>query len=59
MNSLYYGIESVYETKKIDNVEEYATKLAQKYGVNKGESIILVEVDQESKKSNAMKILHV
>lgn len=59
LNGLYYGIEAYYNKRAIDNKEEYALKLAKKQGVKKGESIIFVGVDEESKKANTMKIMQV
>ncbi len=59
LNGLYYGIEAHYNSRKIDNKEEYALKLARKQGIKKGERIIYIGVDDESKKTNMMKIMRV
>ena len=59
LNGLYYGINAYYNKRKISNKEEYALKLAKKYGIKKGENIIFVGVDEESKKANTMKIMQV
>ena len=59
LNGLYYGIEAIYNSRKIKDKEEYALKLAKKNGVKKGESIIYVGVDEESQKANMMKIMQV
>jgi pyruvate kinase len=59
LNGLYYGIKAIYNPRKITNKEEYALKVAKKYGVKKGESIIFVGVNDESKKADMMKIMQV
>lgn len=59
LNGLYYGIEAIYNPREIKDKEEYALKLAKKLGVNKGESIIYVGVDKESKKTDMIKIMRV
>lgn len=59
LNGLYYGIDAYYNARKINDKEEYAIKIAKKHGVKKGESIIFVGVDEESKKANMMKIIQV
>ena len=59
LNGLYYGIRAMYNSRKIKDKEEYALKIAKKYGVKKGENIIFVGVDEESKKANMMKIMQV
>lgn len=59
LNSLYYGINPVYVNRVINNKEEYASKIAKQYGVNKGESIILVGVNEENSKADTMKIMQV
>lgn len=59
LNGLYYGIDAIYDAKKINNKETYALKLSKKLGVNKGERIIYVGVDDESNKTNMIKIMQV
>lgn len=59
LNGLYYGIEAVYESKNIKDKEKYALTLAENLGVNKGERIIYVGVDEENKKTNMIKIMQV
>ena len=59
LNGLYYGIEAYYNARKINDKEDYAVKVAKKHGVKKGESIIFVGVDEDSKKANMMKIIQV
>lgn len=59
LNGLYYGIEALYNSRKISNKEEYALKIAKKKGVKKGDNIIFVGVDEESQKADMMKILKV
>lgn len=59
LNGLYYGIKAYYNSRNIKDKEDYAIKLAKKHGVKKGESIIFVGVDEESKKANMMKIMQV
>lgn len=59
LNGLYYGIECIYTPRKIKDKEEYALKIAKKQGIKKGESIIFVGVDDDSKKANMMKIMQI
>ena len=59
LNGLYYGIEAHYSAKNIADKEDYAIRLAKKRGIKKGENIIFVGVDEESKKANLMKIMQV
>ena len=59
LNGLYYGINPICISKKITNKEEYANRIAKQYGVKKGETIILVGVNEESNKADTMKIMQV
>lgn len=59
LNGLYYGINPIYSNKTIINKEEYANKIAKQYGVKKGETIILVGVNEENNKADTMKIMQV
>ena len=59
LNGLYYGIDAHYNSRKILDKEEYALKIAKKKGIKKGERIIYVGVDDETKKANMMKIMRV
>lgn len=59
LNGLYYGIDAYYNSRKIENKEKYALSIAKKHGVKKGESIIFVGVDEDTKKANMMKIMQV
>ena len=59
LNGLYYGIEAHYHKRNIEEKETYALNFAKKHGVKKGENIIFVGVDEESKKVNMMKIMQV
>ena len=59
LNGLYYGINPIYLNRKVSNKEEYANKIAKQYGVKKGETIILVGVNEETNKADTMKIMQV
>ena len=59
LNGLYYGIQANYVKKSITNIDSYVNNAAKKYGVKKGENIILVGVDSNTNKANMMKIIQV